>query len=161
MARQLIQRGDEVGLLVLLETLVPVFDMNTISRSLRPVDRRRLPGLYPDYRLFAQRTGRAIADEFAERLAKVPEEIKQLLLKINKSHRQALTAYTPTPLAAPVAELRSREDPWRFRLGWDLFARGEYRCIEVAGDRNTMFEQPNVSALSKVLSELLKEASAG
>jgi len=159
MARQLVGSGDNVAMLALLESAVPLANLDRVLAALTPPAQDRLQSLYSTDRARANPAQTSIEAEFERVLADTPAEIRKMMRDTFDAHGMAVRAYVPTPIDVPITVFRSTEGQWDERVSWDPFTHAGYTCMEFEGDRNSIFEPPRVHALSKALSTAFRDAT--
>jgi thioesterase domain-containing protein len=178
MARQLEQRGEEVSLLVLMDSVAPpafkqmaqvddsmlmlafLQDIGLAVNSL-PVTAESLERIKPEGRL-------AFALEAAKNARLMPQDISlgtvQRLFDVFKANIEAIRQYSPQGCSVGVTLLKATErfmaydfDPY---AGWTELARKGVRVQETPGNHYTMLKEPNVRALADHLRGCLEDAQS-
>ncbi|HZN20448.1 MAG TPA: amino acid adenylation domain-containing protein [Micromonosporaceae bacterium] len=165
MAQQLHAAGEQVGLLVLVETPTPdlVKDLPDEAAALA----RLLDGLVPidldQLRQLpsAQRLRHVLAE--AELAQVVPPGLDpgraQQLFDVYATHVEAVRRYQPRPYAGRTCLLRAAQTGVTAAdYGWGRLLTGEWEVIEVPGDHETVVWPPNVHKLAEVLRAQLAAA---
>jgi aspartate racemase len=172
MARQARDAGEQVALLVLMDTFAPAalaeeeFDdalaLSWFGRDLGMPAGKRLSVPAEELRgLPAEEAfGRVLAKAKEEEVLPQEAEAAQLSRYFHcyLANSVALLAYEPRTYAGRVVLLRARDEEDKHHLGptrgWDAFTAGEIAVEEVPGDHATMVFEPNL----KVLAERLRAA---
>jgi thioesterase domain-containing protein/acyl carrier protein len=164
-ARQLIARGREVGLLVL-------FDAPTPSFFAMPPGKERWRYLYHlTLHHFSKLTGMRSKGLLAytdERLRGVWEKVRDLRLEtrfhldeLDQVLPAAARNYRAEPVPAPTVLFLSKERPkgryWDVQFDWTKFISGTLDVREVPGDHRSMFTNPHVQILAAELDKYLGE----
>ena len=185
-AQQLLEVGEHVSLLALLDTKCPVFKgereeieqaelLSELAVALTRFYGRNVLSLYDDLR--------GLANE--EQLPFLLEEMKKAhvvspgtglmhlrrFVEVYSANTKAALDYTPRPYPGRVTLFRASEiTPEVFRenpkvwgdeaLGWRDFA-GDVEIVKVPGFHDGLIFEPNVRAIAERLSELTREAEAG
>jgi thioesterase domain-containing protein len=180
MARQLRQQGEEVALLVLLDTNSPeylrkfrtawsypirvYFYLEKIAHHLGVVLRLR----FFDKLRYLGRGVRQNIGRWREKFRRLlgPKRSLSEVDKLNlfsTLQRQAAFRYVTAPTNVPVVLFRSEvlqtglfKDP---ALGWIPFARGGLTLYELPGDHDEIFVEPVVKQLARNLTEALAKAT--
>jgi thioesterase domain-containing protein len=158
MARKLTEAGECVALLALLETGVPLRNLDRVLVALAPPERQKIEAVFARDRGQMRWAQADIEAEFERNLSSAPDGIQRMMREVYSAHRMALATYVPTPVDAPITVFRSRAGRWSERVGWDLFTRSDCHCREFDGDRDSLFEAPRVHELSQALSAAMKRA---
>jgi thioesterase domain-containing protein len=177
-ARQLMEKGHEVALLVMFDTENPAFQRNSPQAGwLRSRANKvkfhiqELLGLElndsPVYiaekaKELRRRIGNAAWQSRYKiqlrmkggRLENHPDQIVQL----------AVDSYRPAPYFGRLAFFKAAEGPsgdaWDCSRGWPHLVTGEFKVHEVPGDHRSMFHEPNVETLAnKMVNYFCSEAS--
>jgi thioesterase domain-containing protein len=72
--------------------------------------------------------------------------------------------YVPRPYHGPVTLFRAREINRVYahmgpRLGWDEAVLPALEVVEIPGDHESLFREPNIGTLARLLDDLLLRAS--
>ena len=165
MARQASAAGDEIDLVLLLDTFPPTFEMrrSTIAHILG--DFFRDPTGYPREVLEGRRAEavtRAERARLQEILASgkpVPNDLRELHME---DHFAGVAAnYTRQPWSGRVVLLRAETVFWAFSLldetyGWADVVGDGLQLVTVAGDHATLVLEPNVGTLVEAISDVLR-----
>lgn len=169
MARQAREAGDEIDLVLLLDTFPPKFEMRRSSITHVLGEFLRNPAGYPSEVIEGRRSA-MLADAARERLKKildagetVPNDLRELHLE---DHFAAVAAnYVRQPWAGRVVLLRAESVFWAFSLldetyGWSDVVSDGFQLVSVAGDHATLVLEPNVSQLVDAISDVLRPERA-
>jgi thioesterase domain-containing protein len=175
-ARQLIDQGQEVGLLALFETVNP--SPNVGFRKMSGL-KRTIMKLRRKLHLLTQLPGAGVSDRTRVQI----EELKQTLTRarwrvsnhlrfggrrpapedLERMQYLAAIAYKPKPLACPTILFRcerwpiaSAGDPY---FGWRDLLTGPTETCEVPGDHTGMFGDTNVKILAEQLRTCLHRSA--
>jgi thioesterase domain-containing protein/NAD(P)-dependent dehydrogenase (short-subunit alcohol dehydrogenase family)/acyl carrier protein len=174
MARQLIEQGEEVAMLVMLDTPLPVSAPLTFSDKLKMHLQKigREKGRY-----FTRLIGNRIAWEIAKRRKKRardqgPQQAQFHNLAIEAAFYRACTRYEVTPVPVTISLFRPKLNPIhvfgpdrminvdrRFIYndnGWSPFVTG-VDVHEVPGDHDSMVLEPNVRVLGTKLRQTIRD----
>ncbi|HEY0020529.1 MAG TPA: amino acid adenylation domain-containing protein [Longimicrobium sp.] len=174
MARQLLAAGEEVELLVLLDTGRPesrgdgrmALDHAAVLRRILtdlygwgPTGSVTIEALRPltpeqQLQLTARRLGPRLLPE--ERIAEVAA-----LTRVRMANHNALVDYVPQPYAGRMTYLQTRgsaglgnaQETLRF---WGRLAEGGFGVHEVAGNHGTMLQPPHVQSVAEALRRVLE-----
>jgi FkbH-like protein len=186
MARQLHMQGEQVDLVVLLDTApanagyesVPWWRPTFVWRfarnarfwlsdfaALNPLDRRRLVGR--KIRAAARRVRKRLGsdqgspDRFNVEEVIDPRHFPEHELKLWQIHLEALIAHVERPYSGRVALLRTRGQPLFCSLEedfcWRKLARGPFTLRCIPGSHENIFVDPNVGVLAAEMVKLLQE----
>lgn len=171
MAGQLTAAGEQVALVVMLDTGMPpylgeelpdradllggfVHDLAGLAGVPAPAyDRVALRGLSPD------RQDEALLD-LLERAALVPEGIRDDMrerIGVFEANTRALLRHRPGPVDGRLVLLSARQQPRRPKTRpWRLLARAGFELHTVPGDHHTMLQQPHLTTLAESLRGVLE-----
>ncbi|MEV4937177.1 amino acid adenylation domain-containing protein [Streptomyces zaomyceticus] len=171
MAGQLTAAGEQVALVVMLDTGMPpylgkelpdradllggfVHDLAGLAGVPAPAyDRAALRDLAPD------RQDEALLD-LLERAALVPEGIRDDMrerIGVFEANTRALLRHRPGPVDGRLVLLSARQQPRRPKTRpWRLLARAGFELHTVPGDHHTMLQQPHLTTLVESLSGVLE-----
>ncbi|MGH3681953.1 MAG: alpha/beta fold hydrolase, partial [Natronosporangium sp.] len=166
MAQQLVAAGEQVGLLVLVDTPTPELigelpdQAAALARVLDgvvPVDLGRLRAMPARERL------RYVLAE-AERRQVVPpgmdRDRAEHLFEVFAAHIEAVRRYQPRPFGGPVRLLRAiHSEVTAPDYGWGELLTGRWETIDVPGNHETVVWPPNVQRLAEVLLAQLPAAT--
>ncbi|MFD4371313.1 amino acid adenylation domain-containing protein [Streptomyces sp. NPDC058486] len=174
MAGRLTAAGEEVALVVMLDTGMPpylgdetpdravllggfVHDLAGLSGAPAPgYDETALRGLSPD------RQDEALLD-LLERAALVPEGIREDMrdrIRVFEANTRALLRHRPGPVDGRLVLLSARQQPRRPKTRpWRLLARAGFELHTVPGDHHTMMQQPHLTTLAQSLQSVLDRLS--
>jgi thioesterase domain-containing protein len=180
-SRQLVARGEEVGLLVMFDTHGPGFPKYLPTAKglrkrwgdllyrveLHAGNIRASRGRRWEYvRTKAGRLRRQIAQKARRRFRTtfetlaLPREIRE----VGESGAQANRAYEPRPFAGRVALLRATEQPYGIvpdpTNGWSAMAVGGLEVRDVPGHHGAIMREPRVRILAQELDACLLKAQA-
>ena len=153
MAQQLIQNGDDVALLVLMDTYAP----DEFAKVMRQESKLH----YPLKKFILRRVVKWI---HAQGKA-LPMRIRRF--NIIDSYDQATYRYTPQPYQGPILFIKAADSPGPMHMGWKDLAHGGFEQVVSPGDHFTMIHEPNVQTLAKLMGEgiraslVLSTAEAG
>ncbi|HEV8015713.1 MAG TPA: amino acid adenylation domain-containing protein [Stellaceae bacterium] len=162
-ARQLMEQGCEVGLLVLVHATNPVHYRRIGESRLRASKIRhhlanlgRLNGA-ARWRYAADRL-RSVKDATIDRF-RAPQAVEQTRSLARVLDHAALCYETP-PYAGDVALFQpaDRPDVLDYRPGWRDVVRGAFAAFEIAGGHRTMLETPYVAELAARMNACLRRA---
>jgi amino acid adenylation domain-containing protein len=163
-ARQLIEKGREVALLVMFDT------PNPIHQSVRK--ETRLESLRQKLRFHAAELSRVKLQKFPVYIAEKVEELHrkakvaawQIGHKVSPRASMenpdqivqlAVSSYRPLPYAGRLIFFKAADRPpgagWDFSLGWRHLVMGDFEVYEVPGDHRSIFLEPNVETLANNL----------
>jgi thioesterase domain-containing protein len=168
MAQQLVAAGEQVSLLVLIDTPTPDLvgeipdQAAALARLLDgvvPLDRARLRAMPARQRL------RYVLAE-AERVGMVPPGLAldraEHLFAVYTAHLAAVQRYRPLPFGGPVCLVRAvHSEITAPDYGWGGLLTGSWQAVDVPGDHESMVWPPNVRRLAEVLRARLAAAAAG
>jgi non-ribosomal peptide synthase protein (TIGR01720 family) len=165
MAQQLLAAGEQVELLVLIDTPTPdhledlpdeAAVLVRLLESVVPLDPAQLRSLPA-----AERLRHVLAE--AERLQAVPPglEVERAahLFQVYATHLDAIRRYRLRPYGGRVCQLRATQtDPASAEFGWREFLTGQFDVVEVPGTHETVLWPPNVQQLAERLRAQLAAA---
>ena len=163
MAQQLQAQGQEVGLVVLLDSGRPT-PKTTSKRGWRPG-----PSIVGISRRVAHHSGNLMQLSPREQIRYVKEGAKLKLDKreriptdstVRQANKRASRRYVPKPYSGPIALMWASDRPERCpdpRLGWGDLAPG-LEVHTVPGDHITMLAEPHVQVLAERLNACLDAA---
>jgi amino acid adenylation domain-containing protein len=180
MARQLIEAGEKVSLLAILESGPP--NLGKIHRDAA----YSLENVYENLRDFVahpagekvemvRRKARKLRDKLIARRQENTEEKPAALndfidmskypkdyVKYAETHWKALESYRPIPFKGTISLFRARKQPLRSAdpsLGWNTLAPGRVRITVVPGNHESMVQDPNVHVLAAKIQEAIRATS--
>jgi thioesterase domain-containing protein len=163
MARQLVEAGDEVSFLGLIDTLNPAISVRAYSlaervavfwdaRHAEPLP-RRLWSLAKRFRGGIQTNLRVKAELAAAARCEHAAAHSELRgVQLREAHYRAMKAYRPLPYAGTLTLFRASEVSDKFEFPEDYGWRGlpaELRVVEVAGEHLTIFEDAHIEPLAR------------
>jgi amino acid adenylation domain-containing protein len=166
LAARLVDAGEEVETLVLLESFAPTVDGDedyatvaevSLARSLGgDWDAEAIAALEPEQRL-------AHVWEHARRRHLLPPGVglDRLArhLDVVRAHLDAFAAYRPPRYPGDVVLVRSAEGPAPDdTLGWGELVEGRVEVVQVGGTHSTLLESPTVEAVAAELGARLARA---
>jgi thioesterase domain-containing protein len=161
MAQQLLQQGEQVRQLILLDTTIPVGSTDLVPAAEQvnvgleygiELSLDELAALAPEEQLpflwqHAQQLGVLSDDSPPDVVERALRELQGLF----HHHVQLSRSYRPLPLAADVLLIRPREVPFELQVredrGWSFLARS-VQVRFVAGHHHSMVQQPHVQELA-------------
>jgi thioesterase domain-containing protein len=161
MASQLVEAGEKVGLVVMLDAPNPTHYFKISKQRLlsskaayhlRRLLRTNLSAMLP----YAWNRARGFVKQLFERRSEVDKAF-QLSPDI------AIMTYDPQPIRARVLVYQPADRPevWDLRRSWAPHIReGNLEVHEVPGDHLTMFEEPNVNVLAASIKKNLPGSNA-
>jgi thioesterase domain-containing protein/acyl carrier protein len=172
MSRQLVEQGERVGLLALLDAaaLAP-------EKVFREEDFLPLIGeLFPSGDDLSIESLRAMAPEqhveyFIQRAAQAGIVLGNMdpslgghVFEVFKSNLKAMMDYRPQPYPGKVTLLFAEEKPQFIevardpQLGWGMYAQGGVEVIRIPGDHIHMVQEPNVRVVAERIRQSLAAA---
>lgn len=171
MAQQLVSRGQEVGLLALLDIGVEDFRQTDTEGT----DSSFLTALFEEMAVASRAKKRRIsAREKVQRLVDqaqaaymLPSGLEMFRLRkylgLSKQNIRAMQQYKPSLYPRPITLLRAKERPLErsanATLGWDSLAKGGVGVHEVPGNHFSMLRKPLVATTAQVLSSCIAAAA--
>lgn len=174
MARQLLDAGERVEFLGLIDTENPAIEARKLSLSERIAvnwNKRTLAekGTLGKFAHIGRRFGTGLAyrlyfeteDALARTLpqAKGAGWLRQLQLR--KSHERAMAAYQPAPIAGKLTLLRAMVGGDKYELGedygWDELV-DEVEVIDIPGNHISVFNKENIDAIAAAFRGALESA---
>jgi thioesterase domain-containing protein/acyl carrier protein len=174
MSRQLVEQGERVGLLALLDAaaLAPekVFkeeDFLPLIADLFPSDDElsveALRAMAPEQHLeyFIQRAAQA-----GIVLGNMDPSVGGQVFEVFKSNLKAMMDYRPQPYPGKVTLLFAEEKPQFLdvardpQLGWGMYAQGGVEVIRIPGDHVHMVQEPNVRVVGEKIRRCLAAAES-
>jgi thioesterase domain-containing protein len=175
MARQLVEQGQQVNLLTMIDSFVPSSNGSSVSRSQDDL----LVNFAYELGLSSEHLEAAEGDvsaleldkrmgyllELAVRVKVLPPDIGlphlERLFKVYQSNSQALQQYIPQPIVCPLLYFKASEglestDPTR---GWGALAGAGLEFREAPGDHYTVVRQPNVQFMAEELTTIINSIS--
>jgi amino acid adenylation domain-containing protein len=152
-AVQLRAAGQEVALLALVESPNPAY-YQTIPRW-----RRRVSLAAYHARRFSRLSGAAAAKYLYERLKGAAKAIMRPHAPVDDQTECAILAYTHQPYAGRIVVIQGTERPKvpDLRAGWQDVAKGRFEVHQVVGGHDSIFSEPQVKDLGKLLNDMLAE----
>jgi thioesterase domain-containing protein len=171
MAQQLKAQGQEVGLLVLLDTLLIHLGQSPetwvsggkLTRFFRSIWSTAL-GVFQvpaeQRQLYLSEIARRRREEIRRRLRHLtlPPGLRRALMQVEIACEQAQAAYVPRVYPGRIILFRSRDrrpthrDP---RTGWSAYAGRGLEIYEIAGDHYNILLEPQVRLVARQLTEIL------
>jgi thioesterase domain-containing protein len=180
-ARQLQQQGEQVGLVVLFDSICSrrvqakeailgsrlgriVEKIRFYSSLLRSVSRYELPGfLSEQFSWMRERLRRKVIRLRNQIRDRIGRPIRPGLHEFLAIEEGASWRYHPPPYNGYVLLMRAQVRPGRMRTdladGWDKVVTGRLEVHEVPGDHRSMFQEPNISVVAPLLARALAAAS--
>jgi amino acid adenylation domain-containing protein len=183
MAQQLQQLGQEVGLLMIMDTPAPITggviepmdDARWMVKRSQVLERFFNKKLGVDYTELQQLEPEAQFNYFLEKLRRAdlipPDAGQQMIrhiLEVQKASHQALVNYLPQTYSGKITLLQASEmvaedsrgvfsrSFCQPALGWGEFTTEPIDIYEVPGDRVTMLAEPHVRVLASQLQSCIK-----
>jgi len=162
-AAQLAARGEEVALVILLDSVNPKHfrQMGALNRvlcklkfhlislwQLRGAGRRRYALARLRHRLACLR---AIALRHRQVISGLTPGFHDVL-------ERAALLYEPKPYAGAAVLLQPTQRWVDYRTGWTELLTGEFSALDCPGDHNSMLEEPNVQVLGATICTCLSQA---
>ena len=167
-ARQLMENGHEVALLVMFDTVNPTFQRSSLKVSwldsrLQKIryELEELGGLKwkdaPAYltekvKELNRKTRSAklqIRHKIQERVHSTPSDSPEEIVVL------AVRSYRPLPYSGRLVFFKAAERPpgdsWDLSHAWCDIVTGEFQVYEVPGDHRSMFLEPNVETLASIM----------
>jgi amino acid adenylation domain-containing protein len=176
MARQLQAQGENVALLVLIDTYLPIKadctrNRSRLERLLRGAD-AHLGHLLLEDRTAVKSYIRHWGAEKLRSLRRghrngahpaVDPELPLAMQQVIVANRAALSAYVPQPYQGRITQMLARKASDRTgedgRLAWSALASEGLEVHYIAGDHDTMLEEPCVADLAAKLDSCLQRAT--
>lgn len=187
MACQLVEAGEEVGLLAVLESSPPNlqnkngWNANNARHSIENLLENVKDFVHhkPEEQMaFLREKGRRLKAKLKGRVnssqggeVEAPQ-LKDVLdmtnypkdyVKYAETHWSALTRFHPRPFAGPIHVFRARKQGlsnFNHTLGWENIVSGEVRVDVIPGTHESMLQEPNVQILASRLRACLEERSS-
>ena len=178
-AQQLRRQGEEVALVVMLETVNPV-RLNQQGYFTRLITRMQLKLNLLEFEYAYMRTlGREQARDyvmgrFVRKMGALRRDAGQKFRGTSQNQMEldqknllevlygAASNYIPMRYDSPVMLVHSRKPLFGFandpHLGWDKSLTSQLELCEVAGNHYTMYTEPNVEGLAQLMNSRLKAA---
>jgi len=164
-ARQLMDKGHEVALLVMFDTVNPAFEQSLLKEVW--LDSRAKKLKFQAEQLLKLKP-KNVPAYVAEKMKELHRKIGRAALQIEYKSRKrlnraivenpeqivhlAVSAYRPAPCIARLVFFRAAERPpgiaWDSSRGWLPLVTGMFEVHDVPGDHRSMFLEPNVEALA-------------
>ncbi|MET0460458.1 MAG: thioesterase domain-containing protein, partial [Ilumatobacteraceae bacterium] len=167
MAHQLTDAGEEVALVMLLDTFPPVIPARKVSVAMR-LQRLRKDGLLYlkniyGRRIIERKIKRDLASgaDYLARGEVVPTELRERYVEWN--FMRAASAYTLRRWRGRVVLFRAEELHFAFRglgeaYGWDEVVDGGFELLRVPGNHDNLVLEPNASVLVRTLRDTIAAA---
>ncbi|MDY8138354.1 amino acid adenylation domain-containing protein [Aquimarina sp. 2201CG5-10] len=175
-AHQLIEAGEEIASLTLLDTRSPLYEedeefddavlLSWFARDLAlpygktltidPEEFRKFDTVEEMFDLVMERAkkGQIMTDD-------INYEQVYRYLQVYVANGAALALYEAKPFPGRINLLRATEEPLiesiGINLGWDRIGVEDLRVYDVPGDHNTMMYQPNAAVLAKNLQSIVQQ----
>ncbi len=156
-ARRLVDSGEEVSLVVLIDSPVPRSSLHYLWAE--------AVLNWPDIRVAdaaeRMRRLRAVIDSRRARFRRNPpsDRVSGAILRSHRASNLAVMHYQPGPYTGDVAVLRTRQGATmavgKSDLGWGSVVTGQVTSIEIPGLHNTIFEEPQLGIVGGRLDQLL------
>jgi amino acid adenylation domain-containing protein len=159
-ARQLIERGETVAFLGLIDSHSPVAPGADLAER-SPIDalhelgdgKRRGEDADFDGLLARYRADGALPEHFAH----LSTQQAYLQCRNLGIHSRAMDVYQPKPLGLPVRLFKASEGNLAGALGWERFVPGaQLQLRTVPGDHFSLMREPHIAALGEALAEALE-----
>ena len=156
-ARRLVDSGEEVSLVVLIDSPVPRSSLHYLWAE--------AVLNWPDIRVAdaaeRMRRLRAVIDSRRARFRRNPpsDRVSGAILRSHRASNLAVMHYQPGPYAGDVAVMRTRQGAamavGKSDLGWGSVVTGQVTSIDIPGLHNTIFEEPQLGIVGGRLDQLL------
>lgn len=164
MAHQLVEAGDQVPLLMLIDSVSP----GTQPRRQGP------PPLLTRIRRLASNTPAEVLEKVTRRLGEaasrigrglaggsdpdaLPTEwVPRAFYQLASQHAQALRTYLPRPLHTDVCLFRSEDDRFAPDLGWAPLVRGLLTIEMIPGTHSNVLKSPHVPHAARKIAAVLE-----
>ena len=186
MAQQLTALGEEVALLVMLETSPPNLDQKqSWSATAAKYSIENLLENVKDFVHHSPQDRLTMLKQKSQRLTKKirnkiappsedakPAELSDVMdltnypkdyVKYAETHWQALTRYKPKPYAGEITLFRAKKQGltnFNHTLGWEALVDGRVEVTVIPGTHESMLQEPNVQIIATELKKLLIDAQS-
>jgi thioesterase domain-containing protein len=177
-ARQLVERGHEVALLVMFDTANPLFQHSVLENAGLDGRAKKIKFLLEELlRLNRKDAPAYVTEKVKELRRKIETSARQIQFKVRgrlnggllKTPEQivhfGVSSYRPAPYTSRLCFFKAAERPlgdsWDLSRGWRHLVTGEFEVYEVPGDHQSMFLEPNVETLAIKMNELLLRPRIG
>jgi aspartate racemase len=147
MAQQLTAAGDQVPMLVLLDTYAPGLHITAIESDAKFYD--------PLKKLVM----RGLVNRALNSGSPVPMKLRNF--HIIDTYDKAVMAYRPKPYKGKLTVIKAEHSWGPQEMGWTALAQGGLEVQLVPGDHYTLIEEPNLAVLTERLKPMIAEAEAG
>jgi thioesterase domain-containing protein len=164
MGRQLLEQGEMVPCVVLLDSMPPGPKQKaSLSKRLgihwENLQASESPGEWFGY--LAGRSKRLLLWSLRFRMLRWLVERTHLpLADKNTASRVAVAMYTPAPYPGKVVLFKVRQRPeyvtWDPTAGWENYIQGKFEIREVGGNHTNLLKEPHVLELAQQLRECLE-----
>lgn len=182
MAQQLAARGEEVGMLALLDTYGPnavkrllptaqtlFFNGNVFGKYNVALVRKSLQSRIKKLLIFplVKSCKLAICEVYSQTGRSLPDRLQNFLFR--EQNQQAKQKYTPKAYSGRVVLMRANKmlfdwhRPHSYQeptLGWSLLVKGGLEIHDVPGDHLSMLQEPNISVLAERLKACIQQSAA-
>ena len=165
MAQQLCQQGHKVGFLVFIDSFCPTQPSEKLRYDIVNILHLRVhPLSYLKYLLVW------MCDKFSKKgkmieKADFQSSVDNIVYQVNKANLRAFETYTPKHYSGDLTILRATDrmdtqqnvyrDP---KLGWGELVEGKIEAYSISTFHDTMFNEPHVRTVAKILEGCLNEA---
>jgi thioesterase domain-containing protein len=167
-ARQLLENGHEVALLVMFDSPNPAFQQSVprdvwLDSWAKKIDFsvKELLGLkLKDVPAYVAEKVKELNRKIGTAAWRIQHKIRvRLNVGLAESPGQifqlAVSSYRPSPYFGRLVFFKAAERPpgdaWDYSLGWRHLVTGDFEVHEVPGDHRSMFKEPNVETLANKL----------
>ena len=157
-AAQIIAKGGDVGLLVILDAPNPVAFRKRTTRIVGQI--RQFLTLPRGQRFaFARETLDGYALRLRRRFRRGKDDTDDLH-DLNDRFMRLVNVYQPAPLGAPVLLLQPRDGKIDYVPGWRPVLGNDLTASDVAGGHASVLDRPHVADLARRIADALDTADA-
>jgi len=157
-AAQIIAKGGDVGLLVILDAPNPVAFRRRATRMVGQA--RQLLSLPPGQRLaFARETLDGYVQRLRRRFRRGKDDTDDLH-DLNERFMRLVNVYQPAPLAAPVLLLQPRDGKIDYAPSWRPILGDNLAACDVAGGHASVLDPPHVAGLARRIDNAIRAVGA-
>jgi amino acid adenylation domain-containing protein len=172
-ARQLVEERHKVALLVMFDSANPTLRRTVVKESWLDSRAKKIRFQAEELlKLKSKNVPAYVSEKVKELRRKIRYGVWQITgksrVRLNSNLREntgqivylAVSSYSPAPYRGRLVYFKAAERPrgnaWDNSRGWPHLVTGEFEVHEVPGDHRSMFLEPNVESLARILRSYLR-----
>ncbi|MDX1953726.1 MAG: thioesterase domain-containing protein, partial [Verrucomicrobiota bacterium] len=182
MATQLVEQGEKVGMLILLESSPPktvdanagfnanaaLYSIENLYENLKDFVHQDASSQLAALKQKSQQWRKRIQNKLAPQQEK--PQLKEVIdmshypkdyVKYAETHWEAINHFVPRPFPGQIHLFRARKQPLRSfnpTFGWEQLVEDRVHVTVIPGTHESMLQEPNVQVLANKLNQLLAQS---